>query len=120
MEYEKVLNLENLRAAMMLIGMDMDYSLSIQEEILWVVDERISKIRTDIISGTKTEDEMNVLLDELQRLAIKKRDVEAKIGSIKHMHELSKRLQEEAEIVTVSISEVHGKLKELVNKNEES
>ena len=119
MEDKKELYSKNLLAAMGVM-MQMEFSIPYQEQVLDLINRRIGEIRADIISGNKTEDEMNVLLDELQRLVIKKRDVEAKIGSIKHMHELSKRLQEEAEIVTVPISEVHGKLKKLTNKNEES
>lgn len=102
------------------IAMSMRMSIPNNERILAFINEWIAEIRTDIISGTKTEDEMNILLDELQRLTIKKRDTESLIGALKHAHELGKKLEEKGDIETVPISEVYGKLKKLVNKNEES
>lgn len=98
----------------------MRMSIPNNEKMLAYINRRIDNIRAIIISGNATENGMNELLDELQRLTIDKRDTESLIGSLKHMKELGKKLDEKDEIEMVPISEVHGKLKELTNKNEES
>lgn len=98
----------------------MRMSIPNNEKLLAYINRRIDNIRAIIISGNVTENGMNELLDELQRLTIVKRNTESWIGSLKHMKELGKKLDEKDEIEMVLISEVHGKLKELTNKNEES
>lgn len=98
----------------------MRMSIPNNEKLLAYINRRIDNIRAIIISGNVTENGMNELLDELQRLTIEKRDTESLIGSLKHMKELGKKLDEKDGIEMVPISEVHGKLKKLTNKNEES
>lgn len=112
------LNPNIIKAATMMTAMRM--SIPNNEKLLAYINRRIDNIRAIIISGNVTENGINELLDELQRLTIEKRDTESLIGSLKHMKELGKKLDEKEEIEMVPISEVHGKLKKLVNKNEES
>lgn len=112
------LNPNIIKAATMVMTMRM--SIPNNEKLLAYINRRIDNIRAIIISGNATENGMNELLDELQRLTIEKRDTESLIGSLKHMKELGKKLDEKDGIEMVPISEVHGKLKELTNKNEES
>lgn len=112
------LNPNVIKAATMVMTMRM--SIPNNEKLLAYINRRIDNIRAIIISGNVTENGMNELLDELQRLTIEKRDTESLIGSLKHMKELGKKLDEKDGIEMVPISEVHGKLKKLTNKNEES
>ena len=72
----------------------MQFSVDYQQEVLNVINERICEIRADIISGNKTTDEINMLLDELQTLSVKKRDTEGMIISIKHFRETRSKLDE--------------------------
>lgn len=109
---------ENLRAAIMM--MQMQYSLPAQQMIVEFVNEKIGKVRADIISGNKTEAELNILLDELQRLSIKKRDTEAKLGSIRHAYDICKKLDEAKAGEEISISEHYERLKKLMRNGEES
>ena len=120
MENKKELNSKNLLAAMGAM-MQMEFSIPYQEQMLYLINGRIGEIRADIISGDKTEDEMNTLLDSLQRLSVKKADMEAKIGSIRHMRELCEKLNEKEVDVTGPISGIQGKefIKKLLNKTEE-
>lgn len=122
MEEKKELKISKLNPNIIKAAMVMTMRMSIpnNEKLLAYINRRIDNIRAIIISGNVTENGMNELLDELQRLTIEKRDTESLIGSLKHMKELGKKLDEKGEIEMVPISEVHGKLKELVNKNEES
>lgn len=123
MEEKKELKISKLNpklidAVVMMTAMRM--SIPNNEKLLAYINRRIDNIRAIIISGNATENGMNELLDELQRLTIEKRDTESLIGSLKHMKELGKKLDEKDGIEMVPISEVHGKLKKMVNKNEES
>jgi 3',5'-cyclic AMP phosphodiesterase CpdA len=122
MEEKKELKISKLNPNIIKAAMVMTMRMSIPNNEKWLayINRRIDNIRAIIISGNVTENGMNELLDELQRLTIEKRDTESLIGSLKHMKELGKKLDEKDEIEMVPISEVHGKLKELVNKNEES
>ena len=96
--------------------LQMDFSESMQKELLDKVDVEINKRREDIISGGKTADEMNVLLDELQHLTISKYHIKQRIVAIKHMKDTrySEKLVEES--VTIR----KGFTKKLLPKEEES
>jgi 3',5'-cyclic AMP phosphodiesterase CpdA len=122
MEEKKELKISKLNPNIIKAAMVMTMRMSIpnNEKLLAYINRRIDNIRAIIISGNVTENGMNELLDELQQLTIKKRDTESLIGSLKHMKELGTKLDEKDGIEMVPISEVHGKLKELTNKNEES
>lgn len=71
-----------------------DLTLPVQQATLECIDERIGEIRADIVSCGKTPDEIDVLLDELQRLIIKKHYTEGRIGQIKHMLDICKKRDE--------------------------
>ena len=72
----------------------MEMSLPTQKMMLDCINEMIDEIRADIISGGKTPDETNALLDELQRLTIKKQSIESRIATIRSMDKVRDRLIE--------------------------
>lgn len=93
--FGKEVNPATIRAALTIMGLD--FSLPFQEEKLRVVNERICEVRADIISGNKTTDEINILLDELEGLSLKKRDAQAAIGAINARNELRMRMLDKLE-----------------------
>ena len=89
-----------------------EFSLTMQQNMLDRIDEAIGEIRTDIISGGKTADEINVLLDNLQALSIKRYHVDTRIKSIKRMHEQCGKQDD-----GVEIKEVFSSLKSNIDKH---
>lgn len=71
-------------SALMQIGM----SLPMQEMLLDAANELISETRESIVSGGKSPDEVNALLDRLQSLTLKKYHIETRVKQLKRMHEI--------------------------------
>lgn len=80
-----------------LLGMYASMMPSIQQVELSIVNEQIEETRGLIISGEKTKEEMNELLDKLQRLSVKKRDIESLMKAIKRSNEVIKKIDEKEE-----------------------
>lgn len=66
--------------------MQIEMSLPLQEELLDAANELISETRESIISGGKSIDEMNALLDTLASLTLKKHYIETRVAQLKRMH----------------------------------
>lgn len=94
-----------------LIGMYASMMPSIQQVELSIVNELIEETRGLIISGEKTKEEMNELLDKLQRLSVKKRDIESLMKAIKRSHEVIKKIDEKDEHIN-KITKLAGKEEE--------
>lgn len=97
------INPNNLALVGTIAMLKMEMSLPVQQEILSDIDDRICEIREAIISGDKTADEMNALLDELQKLTIDKRSVESRISTIKNVHRKVKERKELEEKVQTKL-----------------
>lgn len=97
------INPSNLALVGTIAMLKMEMSLPMQQEILSDIDDRICEIRETIISGDKTTDEMNALLDELQKLTIDKRSVESRISTIKNVHRKVKERKELEEKVQTEL-----------------
>ena len=91
----KEVNPAALKTVLTIMGLS--FSLPFQEEKLRVINERICEVRADIISGNKTTDEINMLLDELESLSLKKRDAQSAIGAINARNELRKMMLDRLE-----------------------
>lgn len=83
--------------------MQIEMSLPIQEELLDAANELISETRESIISGGKSTEEMNALLDTLASLTLKKYFIETRVAQLKRMHAIKDervaRLAEEIVLV---------------------
>lgn len=95
-----------------LLGMYASMMPSIQQVELSIVNEQIEETRGLIISGEKTKEEMNELLDKLQKLSVKKRDIESLMKAIKRSHEVIKKIDEE--------DEHNNKITKLTSEEEEA
>lgn len=98
--------------------MEMSMSLPRQKNLLNAANELISETRESIISGGKSPDEINELLDTLQELTLKKYHIEIRVRQLEQAHKIAddKATQSAEEIII--LKEDNRTLKEILKKEE--
>ena len=96
-------------SALMHIGMH----LPTQEMLLDAANELISETRESIVSGGKSPDEVNELLDKLQELTLKKHNIEIRVRQLKRMHEIVDKNDNSSEDKII-LKEDNRTLKEII------
>lgn len=93
--------------------MQLATSLPAQEKLLDAFNDLISETRENIISGGKSPDELNALLDRLTILIVKKQYTETRVAALKHMHAIHDERESSSEIQLV---EDNRTLKEILEE----